>query len=264
MRLNEFKPGRYRKTGLQLLVLVLLTYGAAKVCGVNFNNFLGSFIKALSFIGKMYPPEWSGFSQLWEPTLDTLLMALIGTILGSFISVFFALLAAANISNKWIRGLSRTIISIERSIPELFILLILVAAYGFGALPGIISLMIGCIGMLGKLLADAIEEIDKTLIESMQSVGANKLQIICWGVLPQILPNFISYTLFRLEINIRLSVLLGAVGAGGIGYEMEYSFNLLQYHRAFDALLIILVLVFIIERVSHYLRSRLKLQVGLK
>ena len=264
MVLSEFKINRYRKILLPLLILLLLTYGSAKICGADFSNFFQSFSRAMVFVFNMFPPDWSVFPDLIEPTIETLLMALLGTLLGSLLSFLFALLAAANISNKWVRVLSRIIISIERSIPELFILLILVAAYGFGALPGIISLMIGCIGMLGKLLADTIEEIDKTLLESMQSVGANKWQIIYWGVLPEILPNFISYTLFRLEINIRLSVLLGAVGAGGIGYELEYSFNLLQYHRALDALLVILLLVFLIERVSFYLREKIKAQTVLK
>jgi phosphonate transport system permease protein len=140
----------------------------------------------------------------------------------------------------------------------------MIAAFGLGPMPGIVALSLGCIGMLGKLLADTIEELDPVMMESMESVGANKMQIIVFGVLPQIMPNLISYSLFRLEINIRLSVLLGAVGAGGIGYELDYSFNMLQYHRAFTALLVIVVMVFGTERLSYLLRKNIKMEGALK
>jgi phosphonate transport system permease protein len=118
--------------------------------------------------------------------------------------------------------------------------------------------------MLGKLLADAIEEIDGVLIQSLTAVGANKLQIIVFGIFPEILPKLLAYSLFRLEINIRLSVILGAVGAGGIGYELDYAFSMLQYHRACTALLVILVLIFSIEKLASYLRNRLNIKVNLK
>jgi phosphonate transport system permease protein len=118
--------------------------------------------------------------------------------------------------------------------------------------------------MLGKLLADAIEEIDGVLIQSLTAVGANKLQIIVFGIFPEILPKLLAYSLFRLEINIRLSVILGAVGAGGIGYELDYAFSMLQYHRACSALLVVLVLIFGIEKLSAYLRNMLNIKANLK
>ena len=128
---------------------------------------------------------------------------------------------------------------------------------------GLITLAIGCIGMMGKLLADTIEELDKVMMESIEAVGANKLQVITFGVLPQILPNLISYTLFRFELNIRLSVILGAVGAGGIGYELDYAFGMVEYHRAFTALLVIMVMIVGTEQLSHRLRANLKTEKAL-
>jgi len=142
-------------------------------------------------------------------------------------------------------------------VPELFILLILIAAYGLGALSAVLALMIGCIGMLGKLFADAIEETPNSVIESLKVAGANKVQIIYFGIIPDLLPKLISYSLFRFEINIRLSVLLGAVGAGGIGYELDYAFSMLQFHRALSCLIVILILVIIIEQISVFIRKRL-------
>jgi phosphonate transport system permease protein len=140
----------------------------------------------------------------------------------------------------------------------------LIAAFGLGTMPGILTLTIGCIGMLGKLLADVVEELDPIMIESMSSVGANKMQIIVFGVMPQIMPDLISYTLFRFEINIRLSVILGALGAGGIGYELNYSFGMLQYHRACTALIVIIIMIFGTERLSHILRKKVKMEGALK
>jgi phosphonate transport system permease protein len=188
----------------------------------------------------------------------------LGTIFGTILSVFFAMLAASNISHKWVRNTVRFLIGFERSVPEIVILLLFIAAYGLGPMAGIVALSLGCIGMIGKLLADTIEELDSVMMESIESVGANKWQIINFGVLPQIMPSLISFTLFRFEINIRLSVLLGAVGAGGIGYELEYSFNMLQYHRAMTAVIIIMVMVLGIERLTATIRERIAVEGALR
>jgi len=214
-------------------------------------------------LGNMYPPDWSAFSEMLEPALQSIIIAFLGTVFGTIISVIFALLAASNLANPWVRNITRFFIAVERSIPEIIILILLVAAFGLGAMPGVVALSIGCIGMLGKLLADIIEEIDPLMIEAIESVGGNKIQVIIFGVLPQIMPNLISYALFRFEINIRLSVLLGAVGAGGVGYELEYSFGMLQYHRAFTAVIIIIAMVFGTERLSYFLRKKVKTEGAL-
>jgi phosphonate transport system permease protein len=112
--------------------------------------------------------------------------------------------------------------------------------------------------MLGKLLADTIEEIDSVMLDSMTSVGANKLQVAFYGIFPQILPNLVTYAFFRLEISIRLSVILGAVREVGIGYELEYAFNMLNYHWAMTAFLLILLIVPGTEQVFNLVKKRIK------
>jgi phosphonate transport system permease protein len=218
----------------------------------------------MAVIGFMFPPDWSALGEMIQPAFQSIVIALLGTVFGSLLSVIFALLAASNLFNKWVRNITRFFIGLERSLPEIIQLLLLIAAFDFGPVAGIIALALGCIGMLGKLLADAIEELDPVMLESMESVGANKLQVIVFCVLPQIMPNLISYALFRLEINIRLSVILGAVGAGGIGYELEYSFGMLQYHRALTALLVIIAMIFGMEHLSELLRNKIKMEGALK
>jgi len=264
MNLQDFSLRRYRKRLLPLSILLLLVILSARVCGVSGEGLRSGIIKGYAFLGHLFPPDWAAFPEMIGPAFESVVIALLATFFGVFLSLCFALAAAANISYPWLRSLSRAFIAIERSLPEIIIVLILVAAFGLGPVPGMLALTLGCIGMLGKLFADAIEEIDIVTIEAIEAVGANKGQVIVFGVLPQIMPRVISYAMFRFEINIRLSVLLGAVGAGGIGYELDSAFNLLQYHRAFTALIVTLLLVFIIERLSGYLRKKIKVEGALK
>jgi phosphonate transport system permease protein len=264
MNRGDFGFNRYYKFIIPLILLAAVTEGAATVCGATFDKLETGIVRGIAFLGYMFPPDWHAFPEMLEPAFQTIMIAFLGTVFGAILSVVFAMLAAANLSNKWVRGAARFLIGLERSVPEIVILLLLIAAYGLGAMPGIMALALGCIGMLGKLLADIIEDLDPVMIESMESVGANKMQIIVFGVLPQIMPNLISYTLFRFEINIRLSVILGAVGAGGIGYQLDYSFNMLQYHTAFTAMLVVIIMVFGTERLSYMLRQNIKTEGALK
>ena len=255
---------RYRKYVLALVILILVTEGASIVCKADFTSLEQGLLKGVSFIGFMFPPDWSAFGEMVQPAFQSIVIAFLGTVFGTLLAIVFALFAASNITNKWVRNITRFFIGLERSLPEIIIVLLLIAAFGLGPMAGILTLTLGCIGMIGKLLADVIEELDPVMMESMASVGANKLQVIIFGVLPQIMPNLISYTLFRFEINIRLSVILGAVGAGGIGYELDYSFGMLQYHRAFTALLVIIAMIFGTEHLSQRLRNKIKMEGALK
>ena len=243
-----------------ILAIIIATYFSMVVCGFQVSALQKGLHDSLVFIQQMFPPSWDDFKDLWNPALETIALALLGTFLGSILSFVMAIFGASNLSNKWVKQIVRSFISIERSIPELFILLILIAAYGLGALSAVLALMIGCIGMLGKLFADAMEETPSAVIESLKAAGANKIQIIYFGILPDIFPKLLSYSLFRFEINIRLSVMLGAIGAGGIGYELDYAFNMLQFHRALSCLMVVLVLVIVIEQSSIYIRKKLATQ----
>ena len=264
MNLGDFSFKRYRKWIIPVVLLAVVTEGAAIVCGATMEKLETGLSKGGAFFAFMYPPDWAAFSEMLQPAFQSIMIAFLGTVFGALLSVVFAMLASTNLSPGWVRNTARFLIGLERSIPEIVILLLLIAAFGLGPMAGIIALSLGCIGMLGKLLADTIEDIDPVMMESMESVGANKMQVIVFGVLPQIMPNLISYTLFRFEISIRLSVLLGAVGAGGIGYELDYSFNMLQYLRSFTALLVIIIMVFGTERLSYVLRKSIKKEEALK
>ena len=230
---------------------------SAKICRVDLTVFTTGFAAVGGFLSNFYPPAVEEFPRMLYPLLETIMIALLATFLGALFSFLFAVAASANLSPPWLRHLSRFIIATERALPEIIVLLLLIAALGLGPFPGVIALSIGCLGMLGRLFADAIEEVDQRTIESIQSVGANRWQLIKFVIIPEAIPSIIANTLFRFEINIRASVLLGAVGAGGIGYEISSSFMLLEYEKASMAIILVLILIFLSERVSDYLRKKI-------
>jgi phosphonate transport system permease protein len=255
---------RYRKWVLPLLALAIAVEGAALVCGANIRALNSGLIEGFAFLGQLFPPDWSAFPGLLKPAVDTIVIAVLGTFFGTIISLGFGLAASSNVSPRWLRNITRGMIRVERALPEIIILLFLVAAFGLGPFGGVISLTIGCVGMLGKLFADAIEEIDPASIEAIEALGASKLQVIVYGVLLPIMPSIISFALFRFELNIRLSVILGAVGAGGIGLELYRAFSLLNYNMGCSALIITLALVFMTERLSEFLRGKVRMEGALR
>ncbi|RIV23370.1 phosphonate ABC transporter, permease protein PhnE [Fibrisoma montanum] len=245
------------------LVIGFCAYWAGVSCKVDVDALRTGLPKGIDFLGYLFPPDWTAFADMAMPALETILLAFLATIFGAFLSLFFGLAAASNIAPRWLRNLSRFLLATERSLPEIVILLLLISALGLGPFPGVIAMAFGCIGMLGRLFSDAIEEINPATLESIESVGARRWQVITYGVLPQVLPSLLANTIFRFEVNIRLSVLLGAVGAGGIGFQLYYSFQTLQYQRATTAILITLLLVFVSERLSDYVRKKLTLDARL-
>lgn len=263
---TEYQKRRRRQWGKRLLFGALLTalvYWAAHLCRVDWAELASGIPAGLHFLSFMFPPDLAVLAEMVKPALDTVLFAFLATLFGAFLSFGLALAAAANVAPPWLRHTARLLIAFERALPEIIILLLLVAALGLGPFPGVVALSLGCVGMLGRLFADAIEEVNPRALESIASVGANKLQVIAYGIIPKVLPSLIANTIFRFEVNIRLSVLLGAVGAGGIGYEMFRAFSLMQYEQATTAILVTLALVFLSERLSTFLRRKITPQATL-
>jgi phosphonate transport system permease protein len=257
----QWRKARTTISGKRLLaysaVLLALVIPASRVCGVSISAFTNGISKGLSLLNLFFPPAWSEFPAMLQPILVTVVMALSSTVFGTLLSVPCGLAASSNVAPAWLRNTMRFLIGFERGLPEIILLLMAVAALGLGALPGLIALSIASVGMLAKLLADAIEEIDPKLLESIAVTGATRTQVIRYAIFPQVLPSLLANALFRFEVNVRASVLLGAVGAGGIGYVLSTSIGALEYSKATVAILSSLVLVLFSERVSDYLRTRL-------
>jgi phosphonate transport system permease protein len=205
---------------------------------------------------RMFPPRWSYFPALLQPLWDTLNIATLGTLLGIVISIPVAFLAAANTtpSVRVVRPLALLVIVSSRSINAIIWALLLVAILGPGVLAGIIAIALRSIGFIGKLLYEAIEEIDENQVEAVRATGASGAQTLAWGIVPQIMPAFAGIAVFRWDINIRESTVLGLVGAGGIGLNLESSLNTLAWPQVTLILLVILGTVLVSEWISARVR----------
>lgn len=208
---------------------------------------------------RMVPPHWGFLSELWWPLWETLNIATLGTVLGFVIAVPVAFLAARNTtpSPRLMRPLALLIIVSSRSINSLIWALLLVAIVGPGALAGIIAIGLRSVGFIGKLLYEAIEEISHEPVQAIEATGANRAQTLVWGVFPQVAPTLAGITVFRWDINIRESTVLGLVGAGGLGVKLEAALGTLAWPSITTLLLVILATVVISEWVTARVRQRL-------
>lgn len=206
--------------------------------------------------GRMWPPRFSYMSELWKPVWDTINIATLGTLAALVLAVPVAFLAANNTtpSRTVIRPIALLIIVSSRSINSLIWALLLVSIIGPGVFAGTVAIALRSIGFIAKLLYEAIEEIDADQVEAITATGAGKGQIIAYGIVPQILPAFAGITVFRWDINIRESTVLGLVGAGGIGLQLQASLNVLAWPQVLLILMIIFVAVIISEWVSAKVR----------
>lgn len=205
---------------------------------------------------RMVPPRWSYMNVLLKPLWDTINIATIGTALGVVISFPIAFLAARNTtpSAVFVRPIALLIIVSSRSINSLIWAILLVTIIGPGLLAGIIAIALRSIGFLGKLTYEAIEEIDPVQVEAMTATGASPAQVLDYAIIPQILPTFAGISVYRWDINIRESTVLGLVGAGGIGLQLQSSLNILAWSQVSLILLLILVTVIASEWVSAKVR----------
>ncbi|KHT63979.1 phosphonate ABC transporter permease [Photobacterium gaetbulicola] len=209
--------------------------------------------------GRMWPPRWSYMDQLWQPLWDTLNIATLGTLLGVIMAFPVAFLAARNTtpSAVFVRPIALYIIAASRSINSLIWALLLVAVLGPGLLAGIIAIALRSIGFVAKLMYEAIEEVNKTQVAAITATGASPLQILDYAVMPQVLPNFIGTSIFRWDINIRESTVLGLVGAGGIGLKLQESMAVLAWPQVTVIFIAILATVVVSEWVSARCRHAL-------
>ncbi len=201
---------------------------------------------------RMWPPRWSYLEQLWQPLWDTINIATLGTGLGVLMAIPVAFLAARNTTpdRLILRPMALFIIAASRSINSLIWALLLVAILGPGLLAGIIAIALRSIGFVAKLMYEAIEEINPTQVAAIRVTGASGLQVLDYAVVPQVMPTFIGTCIFRWDINIRESTVLGLVGAGGIGLKLEESMATLAWPQVTVIFAAILATVVLSEWVS--------------
>jgi phosphonate transport system permease protein len=215
--------------------------------------------QAADIFSRMVPPRWAYVGVLLRPLWDTILIATFGTALAVVLALPLAFLAARNTSPA--KAASRfpalVLLVSSRSINSLAWALLLVTIVGPGVFAGILAIALRSVGFLGKLFYEAIEEIDRRQVEAVQATGASPLQVLRIGILPQVIPAFVGVAVYRWDINIRESTVLGLVGAGGIGLQLQASINILAWRQVAVVLLLILCTVVVSELVTAKVRERI-------
>ncbi len=230
---------------------------------MNFNpiGIFTEFHFVRNLLGEMFMPNYrvlsddasTGFS-----ILQTLSMAFLGTLYGGIISIVLAFLSATNtMPYRVVRLLSQFSISLLRVVPILVVILIFVIAVGPGAFAGVLTLVIITIGTFGKLFIEVIENAEHAPGEAIFSVGASRMQVIRYSVMPQILPSLIANLLYAFDVNMRAAIGLGIFGGGGIGFQLQMAKSVLHYKDVTALISIIIVLVILVEKLSDYLRRRI-------
>ncbi|MBO0692068.1 MAG: phosphonate ABC transporter, permease protein PhnE [Acidimicrobiaceae bacterium] len=241
--------------GAFLLVL------AWREIGMGVFPLFGGLGKIFSFIGRTLPPQYTGYASFGHTvsvSLQTVSMAVLGTVIAAALSVPVGFCAARNTTpHPAVRWLARGVITACRAVPDLVFAIVFVEALGIGVLPGVLALGVHSVGMLGKLFAEGIEQIEPRPREAVASTGAGPLQNLTTSVVPQVLPSFCSTSLYRLDINLRSSVVLGYVGAGGIGFALNAAMGALLFRQAVAIVLVIFVLIVVMEVVAALVRRSL-------
>ncbi|MFB4337003.1 MULTISPECIES: phosphonate ABC transporter, permease protein PhnE [Bacillus] len=252
------KPPSKLKHMLTFILFIVLLWGSSIQVDASFSKLVVGFPNIMDLLKEMVPPDWSYFQVITTAMLDTIRMAIIGTTLGAILAIPLALFAASNVfTSTFLYSPARLILNFIRTIPDLLLAAIFVAIFGIGPLPGILALTFFSIGLVAKLLYESIESIDPGPLEAMTAVGANKVQWIVYGVIPQVKAHFVSYVLYTFEVNVRAAAVLGLVGAGGIGLYYDRTLGFLQYQQTASIIIYTLVVVLVIDYVSTLLREKL-------
>ena len=209
------------------------------------------------FLRRMFPPDLSVLGNALGGAVQTIQIAVVGTTVAAVLALPVGFAAARNVAPTWLFYGTRLFLNTFRAVDTLVYALFFVAAVGLGPFPGVLAVMVYTVTVLAKLYSEAIEAIEPGPVEAVRATGATPLQVLRWGVLPQLLPQFLSFTLYRFETNIRAAAVLGFVGAGGIGFYIQTYLRLLNYPAAATALFVLIALVMIVDFASSRLRARL-------
>lgn len=249
---------RLRRTAyavLTALVVVISAWGA-DLDPIHFLSSLGEIGKNA---GLFWPPDTAGiFGQLLSDLWLTVKIALGATLLGALLALPVGCLAARNVApNPRVAKAFRTFVVVIRGIPELVLAVVFVVITGLGAVAGTLALSVGAVGLLGKLVADSLEEIDPGPVQAIRATGAGRWQVFCAGTLPQAAPSFVGHVLYQLDVNIRSATLLGIVGAGGIGFDLLSGAQILEFGLVTTILLMVFGTVLVVEALAVWLRHEL-------
>ncbi|MDT8336745.1 MAG: phosphonate ABC transporter, permease protein PhnE [Candidatus Izemoplasmatales bacterium] len=253
--LRPSKAKFYSNIGLILAILI----SSAWFSGFNVFEIFANLRFAFRLLNSLFfPPAWDYADNVIGPLLETVQMAIVGSFVGAVLAFPAAVLAANNFIK--IKGLNtgiRLMLNFFRTIPALVLASLFVAIFGIGSFAGIVALSIFSFGLISKMTYESIEAIDYGQVEAIISLGGNKMNILRYAIIPQVLPQYMSYTLYAFEVNVRAAAVLGYVGAGGVGQTYQIWLDLRRFDRVGIIIMISFVAVLIIDFISSSIRRRL-------
>lgn len=244
--------------GGAFVFVMAMTVWSAYGIGFSLSELLCNIGGGERLLRESWPPDFAFLPRLLTPLMETLQIAVIGTVAGAVLAVPVAVLAARNLTpGLVIWFLDRNFMNVLRTLPDLFWAMLFATAVGFGPVAGALALTVFTVAVISKLYSESLEAIDMGMPEAVRAVGGNWLQMVQFGALPQALPQYVSYALYAFELNVRASMVLGLVGAGGIGMILETQRANFEYERVTLIVLVVLVAVLVIEQISTTIRKRL-------
>jgi phosphonate transport system permease protein len=255
------KPRRSPAVAIGLvafLVITLLSVSDRFGIGLDVFAILRDLGRGREIIAELLQPNWAFVPRTIEPLLETFQMAIVASVIGCGLALPIAFLASrVTAPGRVTLVVTRGVLGVVRAIPDFLYALIFVAAVGIGPLPGIVALVLFDIGVVVKLLSETVDAIDQGPLEAARATGSGRVQSVRWAVLPQVLPNYVAFSLYAFELNVRASTVIGVVGAGGIGTLLFTQYRFFQWSNVSVIVIELFVIVMAIELVSIRLRRRL-------
>lgn len=236
------------------LILAYAVYAATQL-GFSWERFSSGLGNGAKFLARMFPPDVSKGDILWGGIKETLQIAVLASLFGILLSLPIGLMGARNLMPAWISWPARAFVSVCRSLHPVIVAILFVKAVGFGALAGVLALIVASIGFIGKLFAEAIEEISIKQVEAIRATGASFMNVILFGVLPQVLSRFVGFSTYQLDSNLRNSTMVGIVGAGGVGGVLFSAFQRFDYDFVLTILLTIITIIVVGELLANSVKK---------
>jgi len=249
---TAFAPNRLGRLGWIALVVYVIYAGSQ--LGFSAERFSSGLEHGHRFLVRMFPPSFARWELIYDGILESLQIAVIATFFGILMSLPVGLMAARNLMPAWISWPMRGVIALCRSFHPIIVAILFVKAIGFGALAGVMALVVASVGFISKLFAEAIEEISLKQVEAVRATGAGFLSILIMGVQPQVLPRFIGFATYQLDSNLRNSTMVGIVGGGGIGAALFTAYQRFDFDVVLAILIVIVSLIMVAEIVSGWAR----------
>jgi phosphonate transport system permease protein len=253
-------PPRFRKPTvsgmLTVIALIAFSLWSMRETETSLSTLIRGVPDMIRIVGEMSPPDLTRLAPMSLALLKTFQIAFVGASFGIIGSFFLSLGATRSLSgNRVVYTVSRSVISFFRTVPDLVWAIFFVASVGLGPFAGILTIMVDTMGFCGRFFAEAMEEVDKEPQQALEVIGARRIAIIFTSIVPEAMPSFINTSLFSLEKAVRASVILGLVGAGGIGIELKAAMDMFSYKEAAMVIILIFALVIAVERISSAIRK---------